>query len=376
LLLMDDLTGMTARGVLSAGNSKLGTSQMTVTLEQKPVSARANVNNRGSRFLGPAQADLLVDFHDTLNQHETLRLRTIQTLNFDELNYYEASYAQPVGKEGTTLRGLVSYTSTEPGNALEALNLEGESTTVRVDATHPFLRSRRSNLFGTLAFTYRDTESDTFGLSIFDDSVRTVSAQLAYDFYDNFRGINQFAGGITQGLDVLGANDQNDLVSRSNADATFTYLSFDAQRLQALTGPFALKLSASGQHSFDPLYASEEFAVGGMNFGSAYDPAELSGDSGIALRSELHYNTRFTTNWLDDLMFYGFYDFGKVWNDNLIAGEDDAISLASSGIGLRSSLLQRVDADFELAFPLTREVAAENTGGDDVRAFFNVTYDY
>ncbi|MDG1287725.1 MAG: ShlB/FhaC/HecB family hemolysin secretion/activation protein [Rickettsiales bacterium] len=374
LLLMDDLSGMTARATLSAAPSGVGGSDMAVSLTQKTYSFRANVNNRGSRYLGPAQGDLSVQSHNLIGQHETIGIRTIQTLNLDELAYYEASYSQPVGSEGTVVRGLINYTDTEPGNALAPLRLQGDSVTARLDATHPFIRSRRENLLGTIAFTYRNAKSDTFGLSIFEDRVRTLSGRLAYDFLDNLKGINQLAAGVTHGVDIFGANDANDLISRANADSSFTKFNFDVQRLQSIYGPFAAQVTAAGQFSLDPLHASEEFSVGSTPLGSAYDPSELSGDNGFGVRGELHYNADYSNQWINNYQLYSFYDYGKVWNRSIIAGEDDAASLASAGLGVRAGLLDNLRGDIELAMPLTKRVAAENTKGDDTRIFFNLTY--
>ena len=67
----------------------------------------------------------------------------------------------------------------------------------------------------------------------------------------------------------------------------------------------------SGQYALDPLFASEEFAVGGPVYGSAYDPAEITGDSGVAARAELRYSNTAPQASIDIFQIYGFYDMGK-----------------------------------------------------------------
>jgi hemolysin activation/secretion protein len=377
LLLMDDLAGMTARGTLAASPTNPGASTLTVTLDREPLEAEANVNNRGSRFLGPAQGELAARANGMLGMYEQFSARTVHSLNLDELNYYELAYEQPVGSAGTRVRGLASYTKTEPGNALSVFDIEGESTAFEIQATHPVLRTRRENLYAFGGLNYRDSESDTFGFELYNDKIRTANIGAAYDVYDNWlnlNGINQFVVNVTQGLDVLGANDSGDLTSRSNADTNFTKFNAEAQRLQDLGKDFALKTQIAGQYSLDGLFVSEEFAIGSLPFGSAFDPAEITGEHGIAGRVELQHLNPVAVDWLNNSQVYAFYDVGRVWNKDSLAGEDKGAALSSTGVGLRTELLDDFEAGAEVAFPLTKKVSAEQSSGP--RVFFNVGYKF
>ncbi len=375
ILLINDLAGMTARGALSPSPATPGASLLTITMQQRDYDGRFELDNRGSRFLGPAQGKITLRGNDLFGNHERITFRTVDTLNLDELFYHELSIEQPVGSEGTRLRLLGSITDTEPGNGLEPLDIEGDSVSVILEATHPFIRSRRENLFGTFGFTYRDTELDVLGTELYEDNIRKVHAGFSYDFYDRYLGINQFSARITQGIDAFGANDDNDPVSRANADPDFTRVNFDAQRLQSIDEHFAIQLNTSGQYAFDELYSSEEFTIGGEFFGSAYDPAELSGEHGIAARAELQYNIDYPAQWLNSSQAYYFLDGGKIWNDNALAGELANASLVSTGLGLRIEALDQWRGALELATPVTRDVSAEGSDGDDTRLFFRLSYD-
>ena len=375
LLLMDDLSGMTARGTLTASQGTSGASDLVVTLEHLPIQGGVFVNNRGSRFLGPLQGDALVQSNGVLGLDEQITARTIQALNLEELSYYEGAIEVPVGNLGTVVRANGSYADTEPGNFLEQFDLEGESKTAILRVEHPFLRSRRENLFGTFGLTYRDSRFDSFNTELYNDHVRTVDAGASYDFYDNVlgrNGINQISAAVTQGLDVLNANEGGDLLSRANADTNFTKFTADAQRLQDLGSNFALRVATAGQYSLDPLFASEEFAVGSLPYGSAYDPAEISGEHGIAARAELQYLNLFNNSLLYNSQLYTFYDFGAVWNKDELLGEEKTSSIESTGVGLRAEMLDFLEGELEFSVPLSQNVSAERSKGP--RVFFNVGY--
>ncbi len=376
LLLVDDLTGVEARGVLAPSSSNVGASQLTVVLDYDPFDGEVFANNRGSRFLGPLQMGVTAGANSLLGLSERIQLRSIASGNLEELRYYEASYQQPVGSEGTILRGLASYTDTEPGASLEPLDIEGESVNFTLAARHPFLRSRRENLFGNIGFRYRDSESmlGLFSAELYDDHVRSLYAGVNYDTIDTWEGVNRIDAELTQGLDIFDGNDAGDFLSRANAESSFTKLELQYSRLQPFTSNISAYVGVAGQYAFDPLYASEEFGIGSEPFGSAYDPAEITGDHGIAGRLELRYSDTLPDTIVDIWQLYAFYDGGKVYNRDAIAGEKSNESLTSAGVGARISLTNEVSATAEIAAPLTHKVVAEGSDGDDVRGFFSINY--
>ena len=63
---------------------------------------------------------------------------------------------------------------------------------------------------------------------------------------------------------------------------------------------------------------------------------------------------------------YGFYDLGVVWNKGLRL--DARNSIASAGIGVRTKVGKNWSFDFEVAKPLTKDVATQ--GNTDARFFF------
>jgi hemolysin activation/secretion protein len=100
----------------------------------------------------------------------------------------------------------------------------------------------------------------------------------------------------------------------------------------------------------------------------------LTGDSGFAGRLELQYNQA-PGEWLSQYQLYGFYDLGRVWNRDRIAGTEAAhASLSSTGLGTRFYLFDAVTGSLEGALPLTRKVNAMGEDGSAPRVFFNLQY--
>ena len=66
---------------------------------------------------------------------------------------------------------------------------------------------------------------------------------------------------------------------------------------------------------------------------------------------------------------FGFWDVGKVWNDDSTTSKIE--SLASTGIGFRADLISDIQTEFYVALPLTRQIEAEHD--DDARFFLSVS---
>jgi len=377
LLLMEDLPGVDARAVLQPAAKVSGASDVVIAITRRPFDFSAGIDNRGSRYLGPVQANASGFFNNVLGMDDLTQVRVSNSIfNRSELRFGEIRHAQQLGSEGTTFTVFANSAHTEPGSNLKNLEIEGDSGVISASLNHPIIRSRRANWFVNGDFTARNVEVETLSTSLYKDKTRVVNVGTAYDFVDSGAAINKAELSIAKGLNWgtgQGANSR----SRANGETDFLKANARLSRIQPLFGAFSLLASTSGQHSNDPLLASEEFAIGGAEFGSAYDSAELSGDSGVAGRAELQYNQASASDFISQYQVYTFYDIGKVWNKNPIPGsENDSDSLASAGLGARFNIIDSISGGIEGAMPLTRNVAALNNAGDEPRVFFNLNYKY
>lgn len=125
--------------------------------------------------------------------------------------------------------------------------------------------------------------------------------------------------------------------------------------------------------SSNALLSSEEFSVGGIGLGRGYDPSEITGDEGVAAKVELQWNdpVKVTSKFLDSYQLFGFYDVGKVWNDDATTASQKVDSLASVGAGIRLDLAYDVDAGVGVAVPLTRE--RQTSGDHDPKVYLNIS---
>lgn len=376
LLLMGDLAGVKVRSLFEPSPTTPGASTLIVILENKPVDAQIGLDNRGTASLGPVELNVNGALNDGLRLYERTDLALVMTpQDSNALQYYRLEHAETLDSEGTKLSVAATYVKTNPGDTLAPLDVQGNDGSASVTLSHPFIRSRQQNLYGSVNFTYRNTTTDELGVKTADDRIRSVAISGSYDFSDAWRGVTQLRTTLDNGLSIFGATpNDNPLASRTRGKTDFTKVEFYASRLQQLLGRWSALAQATGQVSADPLLAPEQFAIGGEPFGRAYDPSEITGDSGVAGSLEVDYSPPISPAFVKGAQLFGFYGIGEVFNRIPTIGNQGDFSAASAGFGFRLKITDHLTAAADVDKPLTRAPAVNGNKG--WRAFFRVAAGY
>lgn len=370
LLLINDIPGITAKSVIQPSQTQ-GAGDVIITIEQKQVEGSVTIDNRGSGYLGRARATLVAALNGLLTVDDRTTFRGIVSADPKELKFGDLSHERQIGTEGLRIKARVAKTATEPGKELKPLPVEGESALADLELLYPFLRSRQYNVNFIGGFNALNSETDVTNINIAKDRVRTVRIGSRFDFADELAGVNSFDLMFTKGVDWFGATEDGLGRSKANGEHNGFRTNLTASRLQDFGYGFSALLTGSGQYSPDALLSSEEFSLGGAEFGRAYDSGEITGDKGVSGNLELRYANAIDREIIKAYEVYTYYDIGKVWNKDPVVGEEPSESLASAGIGTRFNLTHDFSGYVELTKPLTRDVEAENN--DDSRIFMSIT---
>lgn len=375
LLLAQDLQGARVRAVLTPSADTLGAADLTLVVERRPIEAFVAVDDRGSRWLGPLQIYGGLIFNDLLGSAGRLTLTGVSAPDQGgELGFVSATYDQPIGGSGLRASVFGSYVRTRPGDELRDLGLEGESVTGGIAVQYPLLRSREANIFGRLTLTARNSESSNFVLDpVFRDKTRTVAGEIIASQALPWGTQVTTRFSVTQGLDAFGATKAADPAkSRATASGEFTRFNAETTWAQTLIGRLSLLVGGAAQLTSDSLLASEEFGLGGTQYGRAFDPSELTGDQGYAGKAELFYTH--PAEGLGAIEPFVYYEGGRVRQNDPLPGETRRASLESVGAGVRVSIQGGLAAAFEYAKPIHRDVAA--LGDRDGRMFVSLSAAY
>ena len=360
LLLVNDIPGLSARSIISPSDTAIGGADLVIIPTVDPYSFSFNLDNYGTRFLGPLQASAAVQFNNIFNAAETFQAQFVTDPDDNERLYAFTRFSMPVNSYGTNFGIDYTYSDTEPGFELAIFDVEGQSSLIGVDLKHPFIRTRTQNLFGSLRFDYRDLTS-TNNVDAFEtqDKIAAFRAGLDYSIFDNLwrPAVNEASFTLSQGVDFFNASDEGDAnLTRANGDPQFTKLEASISRLQNLSPEFSLYTGLAGQISNNPLLSSEEFGAGGRAFGRGYSTSEIVGDDGFGATAELRWNPNFNNQGVDGYELFTFYDFGKIWNQETDINNLETQSIASIGLGARVDFAGPLSGEVLLAEPLTKDV--------------------
>lgn len=132
LLLINDLPGVFARGVLASSKSKQGASDLVIQVTPRIFSAGLSIDNRGSRSLGPRRVLADAEVYYPLGMGARTGLKAVTTGN-GELAFAVLSHDQWIGFEGGKLGVSYSASRSKPEEmSIIPLNLETTSNSLNI----------------------------------------------------------------------------------------------------------------------------------------------------------------------------------------------------------------------------------------------------
>lgn len=363
LLLVNDLPGATAQGVLRPSPDEVGASELIVRVAQPRLNVQLSGSNRGGKYQGPNQYRAAVTLNSALGLSESTTFQYMQAQSADELQLFSLSHTARLTASGLDLTLSASRSTGAPDldSLEEGFPLETESNQYRVELGVPLVRTRTSNLRSRLAIARHSGETEFDSVRLSADTISSARLGLTWDAADRAAGVNIVDVELAKGIGIFGSSDaRSPNASRPGGDPYFWKTTLYAARLQSLTRGFSALVAVNAQYAFENLLSPEEFAFGGEQFGRAYDASELVGDSGWAGKFELRYTTRIGPEL--GTTFYAFAERGWVYRrlDPTETGIKRRESAISMGGGVRFSFSDWLTGYVEAAAPTHKPVAAYN----------------
>ena len=359
--LIRDIAGLNPSLEFAPG-TRPGALVLVVSTGPRTAEIGLGVNDRGTAFLGRTQVDADLALHSLLRQGDDTHLTIAFPTDLDRFRYYGVSHAQPLGATGASVLASAGYLQTRPSFA----DLHGHALTLGLSATAPVLRRNASSLYLTGGLDGVDSNNALLGQEISDDRVRTLRVGASY-VRQNARLFLLVNGSGNFGLDALGAH----VLSRQISDLDFSKYTVKLNANIALVDAVVLRLDGAGQYTADRLPGSEQLALGGDEFGRAYEAAIVAGDQGVAGSAELAWKlARFAPASLRASEVYAFADGGETRRLSRPAEPSGLQQLASVGGGARVAVTGRAVVQLEADRGLLDPVATETH--ESWRAVFSV----
>lgn len=381
LFTLNEIPGITrATAVPQAGKSGRGALSLFVNIERDPADVVLYADNRQSTAVGRGIVGMIGTFNSYSSAGDTTSLALFNSLDYDnknldiqERNTFQVTHSRNVGTSGLRVEGKALYSRTQPGDDLADTGIEGEQIVFGVKATHPIISSRQFVLQGRGELEYSSSTTDigNGAARVADDNLRVASLGLDGVFRDEY-GYTSFDISLRKGLDVFGASQTGDELSRADGASDFTLIRGSLERQVVVNEDLSALFKFSGQYSFDPLLAGEEFAIGGTTFGRGFDPSQFTGDHGFGVSGELKYFRAFT--YMEERFAiepFAFAELGYIYNTG--DGLPSQQALASLGLGVRLFLPDDLAIGLEYAIPAVGFDTEQQIEDETPRFLFNIT---
>ena len=373
LLRANQLPGTGASGLLRPSPTQPGASDLVVTVTGQPVTAALSIDNRGTRLTSrwTHEADVAV----LLDHGDQVMLTVAKAPHWGDRHTLSGKVVHPIGLNGMTVSASALKSESQPSGPGLSTNIPTSSEAFGLRSSYPILVSRQDLLAVDGGITFQSSRVHLEGTGLFSRDVwRTIDLAVAYQNIGFLNGASSVSLDVTHGLSIFGASNENSAQARTGGQPDFTKFSTVIRRQQPLWGSFSAALTAIGQYSLNTLLLGEEVSYGGsVGVGRGYDPAALTGDSGLGTAFELRYDDTDLLPSVKTAQYYVFYDSARIWNHKAAPPDND--TLQSAGFGVRLSIVHDISLGLELAHtfvPLpTSNFQTNGTYPRDTRILFN-----
>lgn len=371
MLLLNDVSGLDVSSRFERGTLP-GSSVLHISVKENIVQGSFNWGNTGTDETGPHIGSVAMG----LNMLPFIGNNTVidYTQAANRREYWSARISEQYQMwNGLTFSASYTYSDSPEMDSKWAKDndYKTESSTCTFGVSYPFIRSRDINLRAGLSYEHRDSD---WSHSLFEnysgeDKLRTLSANLNFDFSDSFGGITQIIPTISVGLDVFDATDKSERATNTMAPANYWKFNLYLSRDQQLPHHFSVFTAAELQLASESLSSYNRFSFGGSRFGRGYDLGAIEGDNAFAVSVEPRW-----THYLTDSMamqLFSFVDYGVVWATNEWDDTPYSEEGASVGAGIRlwghagSEMFPDFNISTYVAYPL-RETDSDDANSPRV----------
>ena len=316
----NDLPGISAAGILSAGE-EIGSTDLTITVsDSKAAESIIYTDNYGGKYSGRYR----YGFQTTLNDPGRTgdKIFAGGLLSNEDLHNYNFGYEMPLGSRGTRLGISYSLMDYTLGDYFAVLDAVGRAKTLSIYASTPLVNTSREHLSVIYGYDNRQLKDEMRSFGELGSSKKHTD-MLHGGVVGNHRGSASVTG--YSALYYWGRLGYDD-AGEASTEGSFSKFTTDVNHIRRLGNTVNLHLNFHSQLGSRDLDGSEQFSLGGADGVRAYPQGEASGDSGYQATAELRYATP-----VPYLSLAAFTDWGEV---TLSKSYGQHRNLAGWGVGI------------------------------------------
>lgn len=317
--------------------------------------AFVSVNNTGNDETGQFRLTGGYQFSNLFNRDHNLSLSyTTSPSDFSAVQQYGASYTIPFYEVGGQLNLFLARSDVDSGVVAQDFSVSGAGTIALLHYKHTFLQSGAYKQQVDIGLDYKLFENDISFTNLpavpVDGSGEVLSRPFSLAYLGFWQGTGKsISFNIAPYVNIPGGTNGSDAdydSQRLGATADWSLVRYGFAYDQLIASNWLFRLKTLGQQSSDKLISGEQFGIGGLYSVRGFDERTLLGDSGYQANIEL---------WVPGFSRYEirplvFVDYGHVELNTPLSSETPSIDIASVGVGLRWSIINKLNVVLDAAY--------------------------
>jgi hemolysin activation/secretion protein len=359
-----------------------GTIDIELTIKDKlPLHGGLEVNNRSSHNTTALRVNGSLRYDNLWQKEHSISVQ-YQTSpeDTDEVTMLAESYVFPATwntNHMVALYGVWSDSDTSVfGEGVEVIG-KGFIYGARYIIPLPSLEKYYHNV--TIGVDYKHFNEDVNFTDGEEEGLKTPITYLPFLFSysateSDSLGKTQFSLGLNWAFRNMVTDQREFEIKRYRARGDYLYMTTGIERSSKLPLDMGLYTKLDGQLASEPLISNEQYTAGGMESVRGYKESAASGDYAIHGTAELTFPELLGSLGVKkpvNATVYYFYDIAKIWKKVPLPGEDKSVTLQGAGSGVKGTLFNKFEYNFEWAMAL-RDTDNVQSGKDT--CYFRLKY--
>ena len=344
LLLLNDYRDLKVSSFLRKSSLVDSTDIVLKVEDEKPLHVDVWYDNLGSEDTSKNRLGVDFFYGNLFRDGDEVTINPVLSFAPSKTKFVSTNYSIPINNLQTKLRFGFLYADYLAGGDFTDLSSEGDTLIYSTGIVHPLIRSITNrvdfsfNLTKKLAKNYLlDQISSDEDITFFDTSVLWQN----YSIYSTSSLYFSIAKGELSG---------NSIKSRVDEDSDFFKTNIQFFYNRTMNEKTNLLYTLNGQYSSSKLPPTEMFSIGGLTTVRGFKSGFKLGDSGFFTSLAGYY--MFNLAEKKSLKIGAFCDYGKVYVNEPVPGEDRESFLIGAGVEGILNINDKYSSRLSLGYPL------------------------
>jgi hemolysin activation/secretion protein len=361
LLLLNDYSDLKVNSFLKKSSLKDSTDISIHVEDKKPLHVNTWYDNLGSEDTSKNRLGMDFFYGNLFRDGDEVKLNPVLSFSPSKTKFLSTNYSLPINNLQTKVNFGFLYADYLAGGDFTQLDSDGNTHIYTLGASHPLIRSITNRVDLSMNYYQKYAKNYLLNKISSDENIGLLDIGLLWQKYGVYS---------TSSLHVsLAKGSLSDGSIESRVDEDIDFLKTNVQFVfnKSVREKLNLVYILNGQYSKDRLPPTEMFSIGGLTTVRGFKSGYKLGDSGFFTSLEGLYKFKF--NKKNSFQLGLFCDYGRVYVNEPISGEDKQSFLLGAGVESILNIDDKYLGRLSLGYPIS---ASDDNYDKDLNLYLTI----